>query len=90
MTSAEENLLIQRMTAQEPAALAAFYDHFGLDLYRVIFAIVPRPALAEAILQESLIHLWFSLSHYDAACDRLFPWAVHLCRARALRQRPLG
>ncbi|WP_303312780.1 RNA polymerase sigma factor [Hymenobacter sp. BT730] len=79
MSPVEESTLVQRMTAREPAALAAFYDHYGVALYRVILGIVHRPLLAEAVLQESLIHLSFSLTRYDATRDRLFPWTVRLC-----------
>ena len=84
LTPAEENTLVQRMYAREEAAMTVFYDQYGTTLYHSILRIVQSPVIAEAVLQESLIKIWFSISRYDAARSRLFSWAVSICCHHAI------
>lgn len=65
-----------------------FYDQYGPLLYHRIRGIVPSPAAAEHVLQESLVRIWLTIDTYEAGHDRLFAWALRICRRVARVHRP--
>lgn len=84
LTPTEETALVQRLYAREEAAMQVFYDQYDTALFRSILRLVHAPLIAEDVLQESLVKIWFSFRQYDATRGRLFTWAVNICCHHAI------
>ena len=76
--------LIARMRRRDEAAMALFYDRYALNLYYAIHRVVPHPAAAEDVLQDSMVKIWFAFAQYDPTQGRLYTWALTLCKHAAI------
>ncbi|WP_400193977.1 RNA polymerase sigma factor [Hymenobacter sp. B81] len=83
-SGADETDLVQRLYARDEAAMTLFYDCYGRTLFHFIVRIVRNPLVAEDVLQESMVKIWFAFGRYDAKRGRLFTWALNVCRNQAL------
>ncbi|SHJ27224.1 RNA polymerase sigma-70 factor, ECF subfamily [Hymenobacter daecheongensis DSM 21074] len=81
---ASEQELVQRLYARDEAAMTLFYDGYGRALYNTIWRIVKSEELAEDVLQEGMVKIWFSFASYDPDRGRLFTWALNICRNVAI------
>jgi RNA polymerase sigma-70 factor (ECF subfamily) len=80
----DESVLIERLQKRDPEALGEVYDRYGRVAYAVILRIVRDQALAEDLLQESLLRVWNRVSVFDAARGSLGPWLLTIARNQAL------
>ncbi|GAA3922990.1 RNA polymerase sigma factor [Hymenobacter algoricola] len=79
-----EEALVQRLYARDETAMTLFYDAYGKALHSTIWRIVKQEQLAQDVLQESMVKIWFSFASYDAQRGRLFTWALNVCRNVAI------
>ncbi|RZJ94342.1 MAG: sigma-70 family RNA polymerase sigma factor [Hymenobacter sp.] len=82
----QEAELVQRLYARDEQAMTLFYQKYHKALYHFIWDIVRHNELAEEVLQESMLKVWFSFAKYDARKGRLFTWALQVSRNLALDQ----
>lgn len=75
----DEEVLVQRLVARDEHALRLLHARYAKNLLAVILRVVRDEALAQDLLQEGLLKIWFSIASYDAARGRLFTWMVRVC-----------
>jgi RNA polymerase sigma factor (sigma-70 family) len=79
-----ETELVRRLHARDETAMTEFYRHYGTVLFNVSLRLVRHEQLAEDVVQESLVKIWYSFARYDARKGRLFTWALNVCRNTAI------
>jgi RNA polymerase sigma factor (sigma-70 family) len=79
-----EKELIAALQSGEIIAIRAIYDMYSEALLDVISRIVPQPILAEDLLQETLIKIWYSSGNYDSKKGRLFTWMINIAKNSAI------
>ncbi|GAA4026244.1 sigma-70 family RNA polymerase sigma factor [Hymenobacter glaciei] len=84
LSATEEAALVERLLARDEQALRLLHDCYSRSLYAVILRLVHDQTLAEDLLQEGLLKVWLSISHYDPERGRLFTWMVRVCCNRAI------
>lgn len=72
--------LMQRVAANDPAAVAELYDRFGSLVYRLAFQAMPTRADAEDAVQEIFIRLWRTAGRYDPKRAALVTWVMLISR----------
>ena len=82
--AADEEALVQRLVARDEQALRVLHDRYAKNLLTVILRLVRDEALAQDVLQEGLLKVWFSIERYDASRGRLFTWMVRVCCNQAI------
>lgn len=80
----DEAQLVERMSAGDEAAFAAFYDRFAPGLFSVIYTILRDQKESEDILQEAFVQMWKRTATYDPTRSSLFTWAVMISRHKAI------
>jgi RNA polymerase sigma factor (sigma-70 family) len=65
-------------------AMTWFYDAYGKALHNTILRIVKQEEIAEDVLQESMVKIWFAFASYNPDRGRLFTWALNVCRNVAI------
>lgn len=80
----DEEQLVQRLVARDEQALRLVYEQYAQSLLAVIQRLVRDEALAQDILQEGLLKVWFSIASYDADRGRLFTWMARVCSHQAI------
>lgn len=79
-----EELLVIRLKNRDKAAMAEMYDLYSASLYGVILRIVKDKLLAEDILQDCFVKIWFSFPLFDSQKGHLYTWLVALARNLAI------
>jgi DNA-directed RNA polymerase specialized sigma24 family protein len=69
-------VLVERLRQRDPAASSALYDLYGRVLFLVIERIVQRPAVVEALVQETLVRAWNRSSELSRDLRSIGPWLV--------------
>lgn len=82
--ASDEEQLVQRLVARDEQALRLLHEKYAKTLLAVIQRLVRDEALAQDILQEGFLKVWFSIARYDAGRGRLFPWLVRVCSNQAI------
>jgi RNA polymerase sigma factor (sigma-70 family) len=76
--------LLDRVAAQDEAALKALYDLTSGKLYGLAMRVVAHRDWAEDVLQESYLTIWRVASDYRAALSPPMAWMGLIVRSRAL------
>lgn len=79
-----ENQIIDLLARKDQAAIQLIYDHYAPALYGTILRIVRSEAVAEDVLQDSLIKVWRYADRYDSRQGRLFTWLINIARNTAI------
>lgn len=79
-----EEELVQRLQQQDEAAMAILYDKYSAALYGVILRIVKTEEIAEDVMQESFVKIWYSFHQYDTSKGKLFTWLINVARNSAI------
>lgn len=66
MAELDDNLLIQRVAAGNPDALATLYDRYGSLAYGVAYRVLADSQAAEEVVQDSFVTLWRKAGSFDA------------------------
>ena len=77
----EVSSLLQNKDKQ---AITLIYNHYKTALFGVILKIVKDEAIAEDVLQESLVKMWRYGPNYNPNKGRLFTWLLNICRNTAI------
>lgn len=85
--------LIERMAADDQAALAEFYDRHSSTLYGVALKILGDAHEAENALEDAFLKVWRTATDYKHQHGSPFAWAITLVRNESIerlrkRERP--
>lgn len=72
--------LMQRIAANQEAAVAELYDRFGSLVYRMALQSMPTRGEAEDAVQEVFVRLWRTADRYDPRKAALVTWVMLLTR----------
>jgi RNA polymerase sigma-70 factor (ECF subfamily) len=72
--------LMQRVAANQEAAVADLYDRFGSLVFRMALQSMPTRAEAEDAVQEVFVRLWRTADRYDPRKAALVTWVMLLTR----------
>jgi RNA polymerase sigma-70 factor, ECF subfamily len=72
--------LMQRVAANEEAAIAELYDRFGSLVFRMAYQSMPTRAEAEDAVQEIFVRLWRTAARYDDNRSALVTWVMLIAR----------
>jgi RNA polymerase sigma-70 factor, ECF subfamily len=72
--------LMQRVAANEEAAIAELYDRFGSLVFRMAVQALPSKTEAEDAVQEVFIRLWRTAGRYDQDKAALVTWVMLISR----------
>lgn len=76
--------MLERIAAQDRAALADFYDlHAGL-LFSIAMRILEDAGEAEEVIQDAFLQIWQKAATFDTALGSAVSWAVSIARNRAI------
>jgi RNA polymerase sigma-70 factor (ECF subfamily) len=81
---ADEALLIQRLLVRDEQAMRLVHARYAKNLLAVILRLVRNEAVAQDVLQEAWLKVWFSIASYDAERGRLFTWMARVCSNHAI------
>ena len=84
LSATEEAALVERLLARDEQALRLLHDRYSRSLLTVIVRLVHNQELAQDVLQEGLLKVWFSIDRYEATRGRLFTWMVRVCCNQAI------
>lgn len=72
--------LMQRVAANQEAAVAELYDRFGSLVFRMALQAMPSRVEAEDAVQEVFVRLWRTADRYDPRKAALVTWVMLLTR----------
>ena len=79
-----EEVLIARLKEKDETAITQLYDMYSASLYGVIIRIVKDKMLAEEVMQDCFVKIWYSFIHYEKEKGRLYTWVVSIARNLAI------
>ncbi|MFD0862625.1 RNA polymerase sigma factor [Sungkyunkwania multivorans] len=79
-----EKHIIQLLKERDDKAISLLYDNYADTLYGVALKVVKDEALAQDVLQESLVKVWKKSESYDASKAKLFTWLFRITRNTAI------
>jgi RNA polymerase sigma-70 factor (ECF subfamily) len=82
--SSDDADLILRISNNDEAALALFYDRYRTILFGLLIRILNNRAEAEDVLQEVFVQVWQQAKHFDGERGRVFTWLLTIARCRAI------
>ncbi len=71
---------MQRVAANEEAAVAELYDRFGSLVFRMALQSMPTRAEAEDAVQEVFVRLWRTAERFDPTRAALVTWVMLITR----------
>ncbi|MEZ6319027.1 MAG: sigma-70 family RNA polymerase sigma factor [Phycisphaerales bacterium] len=71
---------MQRVAANDEAAVCELYDRFGPLVYRMAFQAMPTRAEAEDAVQEVFVRLWKTAARFDPTRAALVTWVMLITR----------
>lgn len=75
-----DRALMQRVAANDEAALSTLYDRFGSLVYRMAIQAMPSKTDAEDAVQEVFVRLWRTAGRYDDEKAALVTWVMLISR----------
>lgn len=98
MTSSpiSDQLLIQRIAAEDENALSELYDRYANLVFTIAFNTVGEKQGAEEVTQDVFLRVWNKAENYDPNHAKVATWLGSIARYRAidllrnLRSRPEG
>jgi len=76
--------LMQAIQAEDPDALAQFYDRYNGILKALILRVIHNEAEADDLLQEIFMEIWNQAKNFSAQKGKPLGWMVTLARRRAI------
>lgn len=72
--------LMQRVAANQEAAVGQLYDRFGPLVYRMAIQAMPTRVEAEDAVQEVFVRLWRTAERFDPSRAALVTWVMLITR----------
>jgi DNA-directed RNA polymerase specialized sigma24 family protein len=72
--------LVKRLNDRDPEVMADLYDLYGRILYAAISRMVPSPAVAESLVEETFLRAWNRADDLNSDLPAVGPWLVSIAR----------
>lgn len=82
--SSVEEQIVYLLKDRDKAAIRLIFDHYGAVLLNIIRRVVKDEAMAQDVLQDSLLKFWKNSGSYDAEKGSLFTWLTRISRNAAI------
>lgn len=79
-----ETELVSRLTSGDQQAMSELYDRFSGAILGVIMKIITDQAVAEDVLQETMLKIWNNINSFDTSKGRLFTWMINIARNQSI------
>lgn len=79
-----ESELVSRLTSGDQQAMSELYDRFSGAILGVIMKIITDQAVAEDVLQETMLKIWNNINSFDTSKGRLFTWMINIARNQSI------
>ena len=79
-----EKHIVELLQEGDEKAISLLYEHYGDALYGVALKVVKNEAMAQDVMQESLVKIWKKAHTYDASKAKLFTWIFRITRNAAI------
>lgn len=76
----EEHELVAALKSQSRVGAEALYSMYSGSLLGVIKRVITDDEIAEDVLHEGLVKIWYSIQQYDTSKGRLFTWMCNIVR----------
>jgi RNA polymerase sigma-70 factor, ECF subfamily len=76
--------IVCRLKERDGSAMLALYDRYGRLLFSIIYRAVREHALAEELVQDSLLRAWTRVQTFDGEKGSLSGWLATIARHRAV------
>jgi RNA polymerase sigma-70 factor (ECF subfamily) len=80
----DDTLLLEKISRQEQAALAKFYDRYAHVLYAFAFKILESVEETEEVVLDVFCQVWRTAGSYNASRGKVDAWLFMLTRSRAI------
>jgi RNA polymerase sigma-70 factor (ECF subfamily) len=80
-----DEALVQRIRQQDAEALAELYDRYAQVIYNLIFRLIPDPAVAGEMLQQTFWQVWQERGN-GARPGAVLTWLWRLARTKTMEQ----
>jgi RNA polymerase sigma-70 factor (ECF subfamily) len=80
----DDLVLMQRIAAGDPRALARLYDRYGRLVYSLARGVVGDESAAEEITQDAFARAWARADTYHPEQGRPLTWLMRIARNRAI------
>jgi RNA polymerase sigma-70 factor (ECF subfamily) len=84
---AEDQALLDRVAAGDPAALGALYDRYGRVVFGLLYRLLGAPEPAEEVTQDAFHAVWRSAASYRADRGSVRTWILAIARNAAIDWR---
>jgi RNA polymerase sigma-70 factor (ECF subfamily) len=84
-TQCSDDTLLQQIGQGDAAALAELFDRYAQIMYNLIARLLPDPALADEILQETFWQVWQEAGKFSTE-GSVAAWLFGLARRKSLEQ----
>lgn len=84
---AEDQALLDRVAARDPAALGALYDRYGRVVFGVVYRLLGAPEPAEEVTQDAFHAVWRSAASYRPDRGSARTWILAIARNAAIDWR---
>lgn len=92
-TAESDGTLVERVRANDQAAMAALFDRYGSIIYSAAFRVLGDHGQAEDVMQEILFRLWRNPADFVEGRGSLGAWLIVVTRNRSIdvlrRRKPV-
>jgi hypothetical protein len=76
--------LAELLKQKDVTVIAQLYDIYGATLYGMVLRIVISKEIAEQVVQDTFIKVWYNSASYDASKGRIYTWLLNIARNTAI------
>ncbi|MCC7153625.1 MAG: sigma-70 family RNA polymerase sigma factor [Bryobacterales bacterium] len=84
LRSAADIDLVSRLKQRDPKAAADLYDRYGRVVFSLVARMVRDPAIAEDLVQETMLRVFNRLQFFDAERGSFGAWLLAVARNQAV------
>ena len=84
IASVKDEVLLERVRANDPKAMADIFDRYGSTVYSVALRILKDPGQAEDVMQEIFFQVWQNSNTFVQGRGSLGAWLAVVARNRAI------
>jgi len=83
-TTAQDELLLERVRTRDPKAMTDLFDRYGGMVYSVALRVLKDPGHAEDVMQDVFFNLWENPRTFAAGRGSMGAWLLVVARNRAI------
>src|SRR5579859_2644709 len=83
-TTAQDELLLERVRTRDAKAMTDLFDRYGSMVYSVALRVLKDPGHAEDVMQDVFFNLWENPRTFAAGRGSMGAWLLVVARNRAI------